>query len=196
MARARSRRAPAGAAAQAARQIAERERRGIGVSTLERLKHSGAPLEIAAGSRAQRIAMAPLDRLAGKSARGRPLLSRRQYEAGERLRDDGYLAGFMRSAGMLLEPIDRGYAPSGPAFADSERAAAAMRRLRKAQAALGRPLSVVLEAVIWPENDVMTMSGIGKKLFNRNDATAAEAATIEVVKIALETLADHYEGRR
>ncbi|MFO1183443.1 MAG: DUF6456 domain-containing protein [Bauldia sp.] len=148
-----------------------------------------------AGTRTQRISVAPLDRLAGKRIKGRPLLTRRQYEAGERLRDDGYLAGFMRSPGMTLEVIDRGFQANGPAFADSERAAAAMRRLRRAKAALGRPLAVVLEAVIWPEDDIHTMSAIGKKLFNRADATAAEAAAIEAVKLALETLADHYEGR-
>ena len=194
MKRAKAKRPQTSEEQRVARQVADRERRGVGVSTLERIKHSGLPLEVAEGTRAQRIAMAPLDRLAAKSVKGRPVLNKRQYEAGERLRDDGYLAGFMRSGGMLLEPIDRSYDGSGPAFADSNRAAAAMRRLRRAREALGRPLAAVVDAVLWPEDGVTTMGGIGKKLFGRADQTAAEAATIEALKLALDTLADHYEG--
>lgn len=175
------------------RQIAERQRRGVGVSTAERVLHSGLAFDGPANA-AQRIAMAPLDRLHAKTVKGQPILSKRQYEAGDRYRDDCHQAGLMKSGGFSMEPSD-GRGKGGFAFENSDAAARALTRVVKAHYAIGAGARRVIEAVLWPEDGITSVAEIGGKLFGRTGRWA-ETAGIVALQMALDRLAEFHETGR
>jgi hypothetical protein len=124
-----------------------------------------------------------LDRLLARGA-----LSRRQWAAGERLRGDLHAAALApRVTTRLDAPL--GVARADPAWglAPSERAAASRARVRRALDAVGRRLADVLLAVVWHE--------VAASAWARDqglDASNARPAGMMALRLALDTLADHY----
>lgn len=174
------------------RAVAERVRRGVGVSTAERVRQAGErELDVVAG--VQRISQAPLDRMyaRGELARGEAE-NKRLFDAGDRFREDAYLAGAIwpqqsTRAGGRGEPAGR-----VPGFLRSERAAAAMRRHVAALETLSSTLESVAMLVCLGEGRT-TAQEIGHALgvAGRRSATVAGMTAI---RLALGALADHYFG--
>lgn len=166
------------------RQVAERERRGVGVSTPERVRHAGeTELDIAPAGH-QRISQAPLDQLRAKGH-----LTQRLFDAGDRYRTDGYEAGIIGSGSMPLEPSDRRPASGLPSFMRTARAAAALDRYGLARAQLKGTRRVV-ELVCWADVG-LTMAEVGKALGYTNKRSA-QVAAMAVLRVGLENLAEHY----
>ncbi len=169
--------------------VADRERRQVGTSTSHRIKHSGEAIDID-GSGRQRISQSPLDRLYAKRS-----LTKRQFEAGEKFREDCETAGLdapipsltlESSGGSAKHPVARlaGYL--------SERQHDAREKCRDAERVIGIRSSAIIHASMFPSE--ISIKGLGAKAFDRKPGTGAEAAFIEVLKVSLDRLADHYFG--
>lgn len=168
------------------RQVAERERRGVGVSTVERVRHAGeASLDINAG--VQRVAQALLDQL-----RSRGIIQEHEYEAGERFRSDAYEAGAVWSGAMPLEAGEKHVRSQPPIFLRSEKAADAMKRHVAATERLAGGLLQVAEYVCLGQTG-NTLTGLGRHFYGRCDDKTAQVTGRTLVKLALGILADHYQ---
>ena len=118
----------------------------------------------------------------------RGILDGRQVDAGERFRQDWWHSGQVQRTTMVYSDAPRSSRPDVP-MAVSERQAHIRQRLRKARAALGPRLEPLTLAILVDELDP---ADAGRKQFGRKDPSQARASAIEVLRIALDTLADHY----
>lgn len=102
--------------------------------------------------RAANLGESPLDWLARrKDAAGRPLLTRTEHAAGERLRADYHAAGALGPAVMDWSAPPRGSAARAPAAAPAEIRVVARERLHAALAAVGPGLREMVERVCLAE---------------------------------------------
>lgn len=155
-------------------------------ATKERAAHAGKDRYIGEDG-AQRLTDAPLDAL-----RSRNVITLEQYEAGDRFRNDAYVAGMVSSAVADLRRVSGGGTQWAPGFmASADRQAQARQRYRAAEEALGPTLSPVVNAVAHAGAGT-NLSNIGRKLFGRSNANEARASLIEVLKVGLDTLMRHY----
>lgn len=165
------------------RSVAERLRRGVGVSTAERVRQAGEDsLEVVAG--VQRVSQAIIDRLLSRGS-----ITPRQHEAGDRFREDAYSAGmvaFSTSGDMVG---DRQFGSRTAAFVSR---ADAYRRWSLAQGALGPRLLPLIDEVCWASGPRDTLKAIGARMLGRAPDRHTEVATLELLKLGLDTLADHY----
>lgn len=168
------------------RQVSERERRGAGVSTPERVRQAGeTSLEIHAG--VQRIRSAALDTLKAKG-----LITQRQFDAGDRYREDAYLAGAIWSSSQSFAAGSPAFGPRTPAFLTAERVADARRRYRAARASLdGSTAAMVLDAVCWAET-TMTMADVGRVVLHIPSRRTAQSVATWQLRAGLDALAGHY----
>lgn len=131
-----------------------------------------------------------LDRL-----RHRGALSMRQWAAGERLRAELHAAALAPRLTLRLDAwIGAGRGDPAWGLAPGERAADARARARAALSAVGRPLAAILVAIVWHDmaaRDWARSEGL--------DSSNARPAGMMALRLALDTLADHYglpgEGR-
>lgn len=166
------------------RAVSERERRGVGVSTPERVRQAGErELDIVGG--VQRIAQAPLDRLYARHA-----ITKRQFDAGDRFREDAYEAGMVPSGTAGMEPGDRRYGSRTPQFMAATRADAHARWV-EAQAILGR-LYPMVDEVCWAAEPGDRLMDIGARVLGLPRGRTSEASALVVLRVGLDTLADHY----
>lgn len=169
------------------RAVADRLRRGVGVSTAERVRQSGAAaLDIRDG--VQRIAQAPLDRLHARKA-----LTRRQFEAGDRFREVAYAAGMTERLAQRWEPTS-GASGSGPTTPDFMAAGRtdAYRRWTRARQTLGRLLPIV-EEVAWHAGPGDRLMDLGARVLGMPASRNSEVAALAVLRVGLDALADHWE---
>lgn len=167
------------------RSVNERLRRGVGVSTPERIRQAGSDsLEVVAG--VQRVSQAPLDRLLSKRS-----ITQRQFDAGDRFREDAYAAGMIPSGALAFEPSDRRFGSRVPQFMAASRADA-HARWTEAQAILGRLYSMVDE-VCWASGPGDRLMDIGARVLGLPSDKRAEVSALAVLRVGLDTLADHYE---
>lgn len=167
--------------------VAGRVEKGIGTSTVERVLRSWQAIDISATG-VQRISQAPLDRLFARKVITQPM-----YDAGDRYREDAYLAGMVFSQQLDYDVAERRFGPKTPAFMANRRLGA-YKRWADAQQALGHLAGVVDELIIADAGT--TLEQIGARLTGRPEGKAAGAAAVELVKVALRTLVTHYEGPR
>ena len=166
------------------RQVAERERRGVGVSTPERVRQAGDDaLDIHAG--VQRISQAIIDRLLARGS-----ITPRQHEAGDRFRTDAYESGMVPSGALAFEAGDRIFGSRTPQFMAASRSDA-YRRWTQAQGALGPRLLPIVDEVCWASGPKDTLKTIGARLLGLTEKRA-EVAALAVLRVGLDTLADHY----
>jgi hypothetical protein len=177
-------------AAKTIRKIADRERRGVASSTFERVLRSGQEIDIGATG-VQRFSAAPLDRLFQRKA-----LTERQFHAGDQYRSDVYLSGMVASKSVNFGAVPGGGEGFSPGFmATTEKQASARRRWRAASKALGVRLTSIASEILVDSDAGRTMAQIGAQLLGRPEGKAAEAAIVEIARLLLDTLADHYENR-
>ena len=165
------------------RAVADRERRGVGVSTVERVRHSG-DRELDVRADVQRVSQAPLDLLLARKH-----IDQRLFDAGDRYRMDGYEAGIIGSGAMPLEPGDRRPASGYPSFMRTLRTASALDRYGLARAQLKGARRVV-ELVCWADAG-LTMAEVGRAL-GYTERRTAQISAMAVLRIGLEALAEHY----
>jgi len=179
------------------RSIEERLRRGVGVSTAERVRQAGeTELDIRVETEKrdgvlstvvrQRVTQAPLDRLKAKGS-----ITERQFDAGDEFRKDAYEAGMIPSGALVYEPSDRRFGSRTPQFMAASRADAHARWV-EAQAILDK-LYPIVDEVCWAADRTDTLQSIGARLFaySTNDRRA-ETAALTALRLGLDTLADHY----
>lgn len=166
--------------------VAERERRGVGVSTVERVLRAGeSAVEVHEG--VQRIKAAALDRLHAKG-----LLTQRQYDAGDRYREDAYLSGAIWSSPAAFGADSPSFGPRAPAWLTSERVADARQRYRAARASLdGSTQALVIDAVCWAET-TMTMADVGRIVLRIPSRRTAISVATRALRAGLDRLAVFY----
>jgi hypothetical protein len=175
-----------------AQAIENRRRRDLDTSTPERILRDGGELVIAEDGKRQLVHQSIIDRLL---ARGR--ISKRQNEAGDKLRMDmteARLDGNIHTVSWdstARADIDAAAALTGYT---RERCLDARQRYRKAVEAVGIWLFPVLELAVLVAPPGFTMADVGGKLFGRA-GKGGEASALEVLRLALNQLADHYFGR-
>lgn len=170
---------------QARKEAAVRTQTGKESATPERTVRAGDDQRIGDDG-AQRLTDAPLD-----SLRARNVITLRQFEAGDRFREDWYNSGLMPTSSRDLERIGSGFGTRAPAFLASERRAAAADRYKAAEQALGPQLSAIVNACVHASAGV-TVVELGQRLFGRRNANEARAAFVETLKIGLDRLDAHY----
>ncbi|MFG1399853.1 DUF6456 domain-containing protein [Roseixanthobacter pseudopolyaromaticivorans] len=155
--------------------------------TAERIAMSDV-LEISS-NRTVKVTQSPMDVL-----RARSLLSKRQSEAGLRLLNDWFTAGLSPVSSMDYGRTGGGGAQSAPGYMPvAEMQAAARQRFRDAIQAMGKHMSgFVLAVVISAEEVGEKLEAIARRMTGRENAKQATAALIEVLKVGLKMLADHY----
>jgi hypothetical protein len=118
----------------------------------------------------------------------RGVLDDRQHGAGARFWKDWYHAGLLQrtTSAYSDSPWPRG---ERAGMATTELQVLARQRLRAARSALGAHLGRVAEAILVDECDP---ADAGRRLFGRRDGPQARASATDALKIALDTLADHY----
>ena len=146
-------------------------------------------MSLVKGGKAVRISGSPLEVMIS-----RKVLARRQSEAAQRFLDDWYNAGLSPVASIDHSRSGgggSGYSPgSMPA---SEFQAAARHRWRKAVVHLGHRFApYVVAVIIEGEMTGDKLDDIAVRLVTRKDAKQRSAVLIDVLKIALDHLADHY----
>lgn len=105
--------------------------------------------------RAVNLGESPLDWLARRrTASGKPLLTRGEHAAGERLRADFHAAGVTSGLTMDWDAPPRGSAPRGPGSGPGERARLARDRLHRALEAAGPGLREIVERVCLAESSL------------------------------------------
>lgn len=125
----------------------------------------------------------PVDRMYSRG-----VLDERRYGAAMRFWSDWYHAGLIQRTTSTYSdsPWPRNQRTG---MAASEIQVFARQRLRSARAVLGNHLARVAEAILIDELDPVDA---GRRLFGRKDVPQARASATDVLKIALDTLADHY----
>lgn len=177
------------------RSVKERERRGVGVSTAERVRQAGEDsLDVVGG--VQRISQAPLDRLYARGSLATKLdpdqtsANYRRFTAGDRFREDAYTAGMVPSGAMNFEGGERRFGPRYATFMQVKRLDAHARWV-EAQAILGR-LYPLVDEVCWAAGPGDTLMAIGARVLRMPLDKRAETAALAVLRLGLDTLADHY----
>lgn len=188
----RARRRPLTPREALAKAIENRRRRDLETSTPERILQDGGELVIAEDGKRQIVHQSIIDRLL---ARGR--ITKRQYDAGDKLRMD--MAEARLDGNIHTVPWDSTSRPEIAAAAvlagyTRERCLDARHRYRKAVDAVGIWLFPVLELAVLVAPPGFTMADVGVKLFGRA-GKGGEASALEVLRLALNQLADHYFGR-
>lgn len=162
--------------------------------TAERLKQSGGDVELAnvdvevdgaaSMARTHRVSdQGPFDRM-----KRRRVLSPRQLAAGDRFQKDWWHSGQAQRTTAAYSDAPRSSDPRS-GMAATEVQVHVRQRLRAARAVLGNPLDVVLVAILIDELDLVDA---GRKHFGRQDASQARASATDILKVGLDTLADHY----
>jgi hypothetical protein len=140
----------------------------------------GAPLSY------QRVVAAPLDRLRSTGA-----ITEREFNAGDRLRADAYLAAidpgtssvdWTATAGTLSGKV--------PSMFNSQHIADARIRYRDMQKRLTGLLWEVLEGAVVLED---SLESVGKRILDRRDNREATVAGHAGLRMALHALADRYD---
>lgn len=178
------------------KEIRRRSLTGLESATPERTARGGGEARYG-DDRVQRIQDQPLDRLFARKA-----ITERQHDAGDKFRTDFIEGGLLPlsasdpSAARVSSGGDywgRGFMPT------NQRQLHARLRWRDASAALGERLSPVIEEVVIAplrvSNDeaVTDLALIGMRMFGRKQKDECRTAIIELLKVALDTLADSYE---
>lgn len=157
------------------------------IATPERDLKAGAHLDVSATG-VQRISDAPFDWMA---VRG--LITFRQTEAGERFRNIALIARAEPSPGSVdWNSSGVAFGPKIPSMFTSQAIADARGRYRNAVAAVGPHLEPILDAVLIREHNLETS---GKVVCGYRDRRAAIAAAGTLLRVALDTLADHFRLR-
>jgi hypothetical protein len=125
----------------------------------------------------------PLERLFGRG-----ILDERQHAAGARFWKDWYHAGLVQrtTSAYSDSPWPRS---ERSGMAKTELQVLARQRLRSARSVIGTHLGRIAEAILIDECDP---ADAGRRLFGRRDGSQARASATDALKIALDTLADHY----
>ncbi len=125
----------------------------------------------------------PLERM-----KRRRTLSARQATAGERFQKDWWFSGQGQRTTASYSDTPRVASDRG-GMAITEVQAHVRQRLRAACAVLGNPLCTIIIAILIDELDLVDA---GRKHFGRRDASQARASATDILKVGLDTLADHY----
>ncbi len=160
--------------------------------TSERLRKATGDVEIASidadsegrPARAHRVSdYGPFERMKHRRA-----LSPRQASAGERFQKDWWFSGQMQRTTASYSDAPRATVERG-GMALTEVQAHVRQRLRAARSVLGGPMGTVMVAILIDERDLVD---VGRGHFGRRDASQARASATDVLKVGLDTLADHY----
>lgn len=155
--------------------LAERKRRGLETTTLERILRADGKL-IVNSADCQVVNQSILDTMYWQG-----LISHRQYEAAERFREDAYNSGMVWSLTSLREPSARSSVDQRlPAFAMRGRNKT-HSRWSGAVARLGMDGNKIIDAIVWPRDSGMLRERAG--------------VSVEAIEGALDILADHYRVR-
>lgn len=169
--------------------VRERERIGRTSATPERMVKAGLEnVEVGVASNVQRVTDAPLDRLwkAG-------VITRREFEAGDRYRNDVYLAQ-VDPGPPTVDPnrAGGGFGPRVPSMFTSQAIADARRRVREIERRIPQNSLVygILRSALIREND---FDDIAQSFLGRRDRETVVPVAKAGVRVALASLADHYE---
>lgn len=172
----------------AADSVRKRGLAGLESATPERMAKAGLDqVEVGVASLTQRVVDAPLDRLWKVGA-----ISRREFEAGERYRNDAYLAQIDPSP-PTVDPnrAGGGFGPRTPSAFASQAIADARERWRH----IGRRIperSLVWSILYLGLVREQSLEDIGEALFARRGHEGARAAAQAGLRVALAALADQY----
>lgn len=166
------------------RAVADRERRGVGVSTVERIRQAGEQALDISPKGHQRIAQAPLDLLKAKG-----LITEAMFEAGDRLRNDAAASVVTPTNPLAVEGGSRA-SSSDPAIKRLHYAAAAAADFHAAITKCPGVVGDIVLAVCLGEPR-LTMSEVGKAL-GYMDRRSAQVAAMAVLRVGLGILARHY----
>lgn len=166
------------------RQVAERERRGVGVSTVERVRRAGmSELDVSPQGH-QRIHQAPLDLLKAKG-----LITEEMFDAGDKLRNAAADAVVAPLNPLAVEGGGRATS-SDPAIARLDDAAWSGASFRTAVGKCPGVVGDIVLAVCLGEPG-LTMAEIGRALGYR-DKRSAQVAAMAVLRVGLGILVRHY----
>jgi hypothetical protein len=177
-------------AAPAEGQVEKRLAAGLESATAERLAKAGPDaIEIGEASLTQRIIDAPLDRLWKAGT-----ITKREFEAGERFRNDAYLAQIEPSPPSVdVNRTGTGFGPRPPPAFASQAIADARERFRH----IGRKIperSLVWSFLYLGLVREQGFEALGELLLGRKDRESAVAAAKAGMRVALAALADQYGG--
>lgn len=168
----------------------ERERAGLTSATPERMAKAGLEnVEVGQGTLIQRIVDAPLERL-----RKAGVITSREFQAGERFRNDAYLAQVDPSAPTVdHNKTGGGFGPRAPSMYSSQAIADARRRHREIEYRIPQNSLVhgLLTSALIRENDFEEIAYVF--LGKRKDRESAVLTAKTGVRVALASLADHYD---
>ena len=174
--------------ADAAEQVAKRFAAGLESATPERMAKAGPDgIEIGEASLTQRIVDAPLDRLWKTGT-----ITKREFEAGERFRNDAYLAQIEPSPPSVdFNRAGSGFGPRPPSAFANQAIADARERFRH----IGRKIperSLVWSFLYLGLIREHGFEQLGESLLGRKDRESAVAAAKAGMRVALAALADQY----
>lgn len=152
----------------------------------DRLRHAGPDGVQVDPTGRQRIVAAPLDRLLASG-----FITQREFDSGDRLRADAYLAGIEPGAPTVdwsaMPMALRGRLPS---MFSSQHIADARIRFRRLKQAMGGVVWDVLNVALILERDLQT---VGQNIFGVRNHGEAVVAGKAGFRVALGALADAYE---
>lgn len=160
----------------------------LGRATPERIAHAGDQGTETAPNGRQRIIAAPLDRLLAAG-----FIALREFDAGDRLRADAYMAAI--DPGALTVDWNRtngGFSARVPSVFSTQQVADARLRYRRLRRLIGGAVWETLHLAIIREAD---LPQIGGELFGIRDRREAIVAARVGIRVALAALADCYEHR-
>ena len=174
--------------ADAAEQVAKRFAAGLESATPERMAKAGPDgIEIGEASLTQRIVDAPLDRLWKTGT-----ITKREFEAGERFRNDAYLAQIEPSPPSVdFNRAGTSFGPRPPSAFANQAIADARERFRH----IGRKIperSLVWSFLYLGLIREHGFEQLGESLLGRKDRESAVAAAKAGLRVALAALADQY----
>lgn len=159
-------------------------------ATPERLAKAGSEGYEHTQTNVQRIVSAPLDRLY-KSG----LITKREYSAGDRYREDVYLAKVDPSAPSVdWNATGTAYGPKTPAMFSAQKIADARIRTRAVEKVFSQRSAVrtLLDLGLLKE---MNFEDMGAALFPLQDRRELTVAARAGFRVALSALADYYENQ-
>lgn len=181
------------------RQVADRERRGIGTATVERLRRAGQDIEVSPEGR-QRLTDAPLQQLFSRRLLARPNEApednARRFAAGERLQRHAHEGALDRLAGRdwRLPPGGGIGTHPGGIYPASEWALMHRENWRKAVAALGKGrIGEITLGIVVEERRLVDL---GRAVLGRRQEAQARAATLELLLEGLDILDEVFNGDR
>jgi hypothetical protein len=158
----------------------------LGRATRERLLQAGDGGSETDPTGRQRIVAAPLDRLLATG-----FITQREYDAGDELRADAYLAAI--DPGALTVDWARtsgGFSARVPSMFSAQHIADARLRHRELRKLITGTVWRTLELAVVLEVD---LPQVGRMVFAIGDAREATVATRAALRVALASLADLYE---